>query len=340
MTQARLPERNKRPGVYYAVTRDGIELPIVDVTNPAFAVSLSEAEQRALTGKFLRDSEPLERLPRPLRNLVLRIFLRGSAVSRGVRQSRGTFMTSMNTYLLKLGPDMLGSAYSKPADRRIVAGLVPLGLRLRLQDLSRMMTDVLAPALLSDAHRPLVFVDIAGGPAMDSLNALILLNKEHAGVFSRREVSIHVLDRDQEGPFFGAAALNALSQEAAPLHGVDCTFRHSSYDWSDPRMLQAVLDETHAAKAAAIASSEGGLFEYGSDEDIRSNLSLLRTCPELLAVAGSVTRADEPNRRLHAIGSAATRPRGLPVFRELIRGTGWKISRAIERPFSDHVLLT
>ena len=34
MTSPRVPETRKKPGVYYAVTDDGIELPIVDVTHP------------------------------------------------------------------------------------------------------------------------------------------------------------------------------------------------------------------------------------------------------------------------------------------------------------------
>lgn len=89
-----------------------------------------------------------------------------------------------------------------------------------------------------------------------------------------------------------------------------------------------------------ICSSEGGLFEYGSDTEIESNLKVLREFPEVVAVVGSVTRADEPIQRIRQMGRAATRPRGLEVFRALIEKTGWKIARAIERPFSDQVVLT
>jgi hypothetical protein len=54
---------------------------------------------------------------------------------------------------------------------------------------------------------------------------------------------------------------------------------------------------------------------------------------------GSVTRADEPVRRLKESSSAATRPRGLEVFRTLIARAGFGIDRVIERPFSDHVAM-
>jgi hypothetical protein len=50
-----------------------------------------------------------------------------------------------------------------------------LAVRLRLQDIARLMTDVLVPVLLSGARQPLQSLNIAGGPAFDSLNALIIL---------------------------------------------------------------------------------------------------------------------------------------------------------------------
>ena len=88
-----------------------------------------------------------------------------------------------------------------------------------------------------------------------------------------------------------------------------------------------------------ICSSEGGLFEYASDNEIQSNLEVLREFPEVLAVVGSVTRADESIQRIRQMGRAATRPRGLEVFRTLIEETCWKITRAVERPFRDQVVL-
>jgi hypothetical protein len=56
-------------------------------------------------------------------------------------------------------------------------------------------------------------------------------------------------------------------------------------------------------------------------------------------VVGSVTRGDEPVRRLHQTGGAATFPRGLTAFGSLAGSAGWSVSRAIERPFSDQVVL-
>jgi hypothetical protein len=56
-------EDNKRPGVFYAFTRDGFELPVVDVTHPAFAASITDTEQKTLVEKFLRDGVPMPNCP-------------------------------------------------------------------------------------------------------------------------------------------------------------------------------------------------------------------------------------------------------------------------------------
>jgi hypothetical protein len=107
---------------------------------------------------------------------------------------------------------MLGSSYTKPVDRRIAAALPALGVRLRLQDVAQLMTDTLLPILFSDRGRALHFINIAGGPGIDSLNSLILLGKR-PGILADRQVSVDVLDPDDAGPAFGQSALAALSEE-------------------------------------------------------------------------------------------------------------------------------
>jgi hypothetical protein len=336
---SRLPEENKRPGICYAVAPNGVELPVVDVTHPAFALNIDETEQRLLIKKFLRDGVPMSRLPVPLRRLLLRFFLRGSILASGIQKAQGGFMSGMHTYLLKLGPEMLGSAHANPVDRKIAAALPALGVRLRLQDMTLLMSESLLPHLRADPRRPVVFLNIAGGPAIDSLNALIVLYKRHPGTLADRRISIVVLDMDDEGPKFGKAALAALSGEDGPLHDMQVGFQHRPYDWERADELETPLKQAQSEDALAICSSEGGLFEYGADEQIVANLKMLRTYSCVVAVVGSVTRADEPTYRLMQTGGAATHPRGLAVFRELVSKADWQISRAIERPFSDQVVL-
>ena len=256
----------------------------MDITHPAFALDIDEARQRELVEKFRRDGIPFSRLPSPLRNLLLRFLLRGSILAGGIRKAQGGFMTGIHTYLLKLGPEMLGSAYANPVDRKIAASLPSLGVRMRLQDMALLMAEALLPHLQADPRRPVVFLNIAGGPAVDSLNALIVLNKRHAGMLTGRRISIVVLDADDEGPAFGDAALAALSGTEGPLRGVDVNFQHSAYDWANADQLEVPLREALSQGALVICSSEGGLFEYGSDDEIVANLGVLRAHSSVVAV--------------------------------------------------------
>jgi hypothetical protein len=173
---------------------------------------------------------------------------------------------------------------------------------------------------------------------MDSLNALILLNRQEPSVLAERPVSIDVLDLDDAGPAFGKASLAALSQPGGRLHGCRITFRHIHYDWIHAEQLINLLAEGQTDNPITICSSEGGLFEYGSDTEIESNLKALCKL-QIVAVVGSVTRADEPVQFLRKASTPKTRPRGLTVFAALANSAGWKVARAIERPFSDQVVL-
>ena len=50
-------------------------------------------------------------------------------------------------------------------------------------------------------------MNIAGGPAIDCLNTLIVLRNEHPHLLEGRIIQIDVLDPDEAGPAFGKAAL-------------------------------------------------------------------------------------------------------------------------------------
>jgi len=339
MPEIRRAERHKRPGVSYAVTDDGLELPVVDVTHAAFAGELTAAEQARLVARFLEEQQRFARLPAWLRSGMMRFFLRGSRIARGLREAEGTYLDSMTTYLFKLGPQMLGS-YAVPVDRKILRSLPAISVRLRLRDMARLLADGLAPRLSQDARRPVCFINIAGGPAIDSINALIVLQRERPELLQSRTISLCVLDGDARGPSFGARALSALQEPGAALHGVDVRFEHRHYDWRNTAELTSALADAVQADAIVAASSEGGLFEYGTDQDIVRNLQALAAAPQARTfVVGSVTRDDETIRTLKLTSTAATKPRGLARFTELCAAAGWVIERSVERPLSDQVVL-
>jgi hypothetical protein len=339
MVEIRRAERNKKPGVCYAVTHDGLELPVVDITHSAFQYSLSEEKLLRLTQRFLDEQRRFARMPGWLRTGLMRFFLRGSRIGRGLRLAQGTFLDGMTTYLFKVGPKNLGS-YAVPIDRRILLSLPAISVRLRLSDMARLLADGLAPSLERDPRRPLSLLNIAGGPAVDSLNALILLRRERPELLSARRIVVHVLDRDERGPLFGARATLALSAPGAPLAGLNLTFEHTRYDWSNALGLAPALEAATGEGALLAVSSEGGLFEYGSDDDILANLRAVAAAKLADSfVVGSVTRDDETIRTLKLTSTAATVPRGLAVFAALVARAGFNVTRSIARPLSDQVLL-
>lgn len=339
LPHVRFAERNKQPGVYYAVTDDGLELPIVDVTHPAFATELSDEQQAAMRRRFLKEQRRFARMPSWLRALMLRFFLRGSRIARGLRRAEGTFLDGITTYLFKLGPKNLG-AYAVPVDRRILSSLPAISVRLRTHDMATLMSEALAPRLSAASGKPLWLVNIAGGPAVDALNTLRLLRLRLPDLVRERRIRILVLDADTHGPAFGARALAAWQEPGAPLAGLDVEFERRAYDWRDVAPLRQVLAEARERGAMVAVSSEGGLFEYGTDDEIVQNLRTIAdgAQPDVF-VAGSVTRDDELIRTLKLTSTAATKPRGLRAFAPLAHAGGFEIEKSKERPLSDQVVL-
>jgi hypothetical protein len=338
--ETRIPEKNRKPGVCYAVTGDGIEVPVIDVTNACFRVEMGPTELATAVKKAVEDVKNREKTPPAEMQRQMQELLHGSFLAPRIAGARGKVLDGMSTYFLKLGPDNLGEGYAKSVDRVIAGSLPCLSNRLRLQDMARLMTDSLVPVLAARPGSPLHLVNIAGGPVMDSLNALILVQTEHPDALRHRGIVIHILDPDSAGPEFGARAASALAAPGGPLSGLAVDVRHVPYDWSFPTPLKELLVSLRATGAVVAGSSEGGLFEYGSDEDIVATLKIFHdeTAGET-AVVGSVTRADGDARVLNEASGAAVRLRGLPAFTSLVAHAGWKVARMRESPLSHDVVL-
>jgi len=92
--------------------------------------------------------------------------------------------------------------------------------------------------------------------------------------------------------------------------------------------------------ALCAVSSEGGLFEYASDDAVVANLRALHegTASETIVV-GSATREGHPARASQEATGIPTRPRTLDAFAAIARHGGWNVGRVIARPFSYHVSL-
>jgi hypothetical protein len=276
------------------------------------------------------------RIPRLIMRLMMKAAARRSLLVRAILDPDTTYLDGLSTYIMKLGAANLPAPYDSPVDRRIVGSPALTLLRLRTQQVAQLAAGGLAAPLAAAPGIPLHLVNIAGGPAVDSMNALILLNK-HAGELLRRPIVIHVLDLDDAGPFFGNNALVALKADGGPLAGQDIAFNHRPYDWNDADALKQLVGGLAASGAIIAASSEGGLFEYGSDDAIVANLQALRAGAQL--VAGSVTTADEKRRRAITESRFKLIPRGLQGFAPLAARGGFKVAQAESAQLSDQVLL-
>jgi hypothetical protein len=241
--------------------------------------------------------------------------------------------------VMKLGESYLPPPFDGPIDRRIAAGPPTVLLRLRMQQIASFLAEALVDGLAQKPFASLHLINIGGGPALDSVNTLILLNRDRPDLL-KRSIVVHVLDSESDGAFFGANALSALKAEGCPLNGLDAILEHRAYNWNEPAMLEQLIRELASKGALIAASSEGALFEYGSDEAIISNLMALGAGGAgANLMACSVTRADEMRRRMIAETRFKLFPRGIDGFAPLTSRAGFAIAKVETALLSDQVLL-
>jgi len=335
---SRPPLPQRKPGVCYALTDEGVELPVIDVTHPAFRLDLSAGDLAQRLKDHVRMMRRRERLPAFLGRLLMRLASRRSALIRGILGAEGGFLSGMNTYLMKLGPANLVPGFSSRVDRQVADSFPAVAARIRLQEAARRLALGLAPALAARPG-PLHFVNIAGGPASDSLNALILLRSAHPEWLEGRRIHIHVLDLHRDAPRFGARARAALCAEGGPLSGLTVAFGQRDYDWSDTRVLRELLAGLEP-DSVVVGSSEGGLFNYGSDQAIRANLVALREAtPADFVMVGSLSWDTPRARRFRRFSQIAVRDFTREAFESLADEAGWALEQGIHSPTRQVVCL-
>ena len=330
-------EELRREGVAVAPTAEGFDLAVLDVTHPRFSLADDIAGYEALRDEVLRAEQSNRRMPRFIMRLMLKAAARQSRLVKAMFGSDAEVLDGLSTYVMKLGPDNLLPPYQTRMDERFAAAPHATFMRLRTQQIAGLLADYLARELTPSDRRPLRMINIAGGPAINSLNTLILLARRDRRLLDR-PIAIYVLDRDQSGPTFGRNALAAMQEQGFRLQGLDIQFRHVAYDWNDADQLAGLLHKQSSADAVTVCSSEGGLFEYGSDSAIVSNLEVLNA-GGVRCIAGSVTRSADQRRNLTGSERFKVIPRGLERFAQLATQAGMKIVEARPGIFSDQVLM-
>jgi hypothetical protein len=234
---------------------------------------------------------------------------------------------------MKLGSENLGQAYAKKLDYRIAGSLSALSLRMRLKAIVELLSAGLTPQLQARPKVPLLLINIAGGPASDSLNTLIALRKSEGSLLEGRGIQVHLLDRDGLGPAFAKKSLEALQAPGFALEGLKIEMQLHSYDWHRPESLLELLGSLPTDAVWAL-SSEGGLFDYGTDEVIQANLKALdKSCPAQTLMAVSATRKDSRGR-LSQNGVAAVLPRSMEELQDILKPGAWEIRSVKETTIS------
>jgi hypothetical protein len=162
-------EKKTTPELSYALTDNGIELPVLDITHPLFISSIDETALDALGKETIKQAKSLAETPL-LRFLAKRSLTLGRFLPK---EKNATYLSGMSTLMMKLGPGLIRGGIKRFIDRKVSAGFVGMTVRMRLRDICRIQAAALIPKLRDSPEKNLCFINIAGGSASDSINTLI-----------------------------------------------------------------------------------------------------------------------------------------------------------------------
>jgi len=331
----RICEKNKINGVSYAFTDAGIELPVLDITHPLFTESINQEKLDKMLEDIVKNGEKRADKFKKMPGFIKNFLANHSYIMAGflLKDTDDRYLSGISTLLLKLGPGFIGKGTRKLLDRLASKSFGAVTLRMRVRDISMLQADLLIQPLKKEPEKGLCFVNIAGGTACDSINTLIIIQKEYPSLLKDREIEINVLDVDTSGPAFANKCLESLKMKGACFHDLRISFRHINYNWSDPAELTELL--TKRGDWLTICSSEGGLFEYGEDEEILQNLqSLCDNTSDDMRITGTLVRDKCTVDPALLAGMKMTtikfRLLGIGGLINILRKTKWVIERIIE----------
>jgi hypothetical protein len=326
-------ERKKVPGISYAFTKDGIELPVLDVTHPLFISSINEENLdrkiKEIAPKARRNAESFNKIP----GFIKRYFAKRSYIMASLVEltSGNPYVSGLSTMMMKLGPGLIGRGRERWFDRIASRPVGACMIRMRARDTAQYLADSISGDLKKYPDKELMLVNIGGGTGNDSLNALILLHKTDPDLLSGRKTEIFILDIDDYGPWFACKSAEALTSTDGILYGIDLSCSYIRYDWKEVAPLTELLGEHPGCIAAC--SSEGGLFEYGDERNLLENLQTLSAYPgNPMKITGSFLRDPETIDPIMMETLSMTKIQpvlyGIERMNKISDKTGWKITAA------------
>jgi hypothetical protein len=334
MTHEKYIIKNKLPGLSYVFTVNGVELPVLDITHPGFISSIDENRLKKLIPYIEKNAEKNAEKFNKIPKFIKNYFIKHSFAMAELLQNETSFATGISTLMMKLGPNLIGKGKRRFWDRSVSKGFGSLLIRMRMRDICKCQAEELIPLLYKSPEKNLCFINIAGGSVSDSINALFLIKKEDPSLLTNKKIEINVLDIDAYGPAFAEQCINALKSPGHRFHELDISFRHINYDWNKTQKLLELLLERK--EWTQICSSEGGLFEYCSDDIIIQNLQILYdNSPEDIIIAGSLLHNIETIDAGFVAAlkiSTSIKPRllGINGLKSIIEKNKWKLHKTIE----------
>jgi hypothetical protein len=322
----RIPEANKVPGLPYVYTDTGLELVVLDITHPLFETSIDEnslSDQRAQSATAAALIKAMSEAQRKM--ISAGSYIWGTHFSGNVPTS---YLSGMATYMLKLGPGLLGGGEERKADLRATMGVSGIAARMRLRDLCRRQAGLLAPLLKTHPRAHLGQINVAGGAASDTFNTIRLVLRKDPSLLQDRRIEIHLLETDTVGPHFAEKGLAVLQGPEGYLGALDIRFQFHHGSWANTAAWEGILRDR--SEDILLVSSEGGLFEYGLDDEILFVLEALAACPSVeTIVAGSCLLDREtidPTIPALAERSGSTlRFMGRAGLKALLESTPWSV---------------
>lgn len=328
--------KNKIPELSYAITINGVELAVLDITHPLFKSSIDEAKLKEILHKVEKTADKTAEKFNNMPDFIKNFFAKRSFVMSELLQESNAdeYLTGISTLMLKLGPNLIGKGKKRFFDRLSSKGIGGIVLRMRVRDISKIQAEALIPLLKESHDRNLCFINIAGGAASDSINTLFLIQQMNPSLLRNRRIEINVLDIDRFGPAFAERCIAGLKAPGGCFYNMDVSFNHIHYDWNNTQKLKELLSERK--EWLQICSSEGGLFEYCSDEVIVQNLKTIYDNSVLdIIIAGSLMHNIEIIDRgaIAALKiSTSIKPRflGIDGLKSIIEKNKWNLSKTIE----------
>jgi hypothetical protein len=331
----KIPEKKKIRGLSYAVMANGIELPVLDITHPLFLSAINEKK----LAKYLKEAEKggekraesFKKIPA----FIKRFFVKNSFIMADLlsENKEDNFLSGLSTLLLKMGPELIGGGRKRFLDRLSSKGIGGMVLRMRLRDIVQCQVEMLTPGLKDHPGKDLCFVNIAGGTSCDSINTLLVILEKDKELLKNRNIEINVLDIDNAGADFAKRSIEALKSGNGKFCNLKVGLKYLPYNWNDTSELKSLLK--NRKEWLKICASEGGLFEYGSDEDIIANLNTLNeNSGSEMMIAGTImhdiSKIDAGAKAAMKITQIKARMLGIEGLSTILKKTKWRLDRQTE----------